>query len=298
MSDKKKLTLVVLAAGIGSRYGGIKQADSFGPSGEWLMDYGIYDALQAGFTKIVIITRKDLYDVLSGHLEKWWGKKVEIEFVFQTPPPQHPDRVKPWGTGQAVLSTQDAVKEPFAIINADDFYGRAAYMAMGKFLKGANPSMLEFSMVGYPLHETLSDAGSVARGICDIDKSGKLISVVEKTKILQQGKSIVNEENPEKPEILDPKGLVSMNFWGFTPAIFSELEKVWKEFYEKNKSDLKAEFYIPSGVTYLMQNKGATVKVLPDGRDWMGVTYSQEKDMVMEKLNSLVKKGEYPSKLA
>tara|TARA_R110000737_G_scaffold345162_1_gene373322 strand:- start:2700 stop:3635 length:936 start_codon:yes stop_codon:yes gene_type:complete len=291
-------SLVILAAGIGSRYGGIKQADSFGPSGEWLMDYGIYDSIQAGFTKVVIITRKDLRDVLYEHLNQWWGDKIEIEFVFQTPPAQHPDRVKPWGTGQAVLATKDVVKEPFAIINADDFYGRKAYLAMGKFLQSVDPTALHFSMVGYPLMETLSDAGSVARGICNVDAEGKLISVVEKTKILQSGANIVNEENVNNPEILDPKGFVSMNFWGFTPALFPELVGIWEEFYQANKNELKAEFYIPSAVTNLMQKKNAIVDVLPDGNDWMGVTYSQEKDMVMKKLHQLVNSGEYPSGLS
>lgn len=291
-------SLVVLAAGIGSRYGGIKQADSFGPSGEWLMDYGIYDAIQAGFTRVVIITRKDLHEVLSKHLNERWGNKIEIGFVFQTPPQQHPDRVKPWGTGQAVLATKDVVKEPFAIINADDFYGRKAYLAMGKFLQSVGPATLHFSMVGYPLMETLSDAGSVARGICNVDAAGKLVSVVEKTKILQSGEHVINEENEGSPEILDPKGFVSMNFWGFTPAIFPELEGIWQQFYAANKNELKAEFYIPSAVTHLMQNKEATVDVLPDGNDWMGVTYSQEKEIVTEKLRKLVSNGEYPSRLA
>ncbi len=291
-------SLVILAAGIGSRYGGIKQADSFGPSGEWLMDYGIYDAIQAGFTKAVVITRKDLHSVLYEHLNKWWGDKIEIKFAYQTPPEQHPERVKPWGTGQAVLATRDVVNEPFAIINADDFYGRKAYKAMGRFLQSVDPEALHFSMVGYPLMETLSDAGSVARGICHVDGNGKLISVVEKTKILQSGGNIVNEENEENPEILDPKGFVSMNFWGFTPALFPELVGIWDEFYQANRNELKAEFYIPSAVTYLMQNKGASVEVLPDGTGWMGVTYSQEKDMVMKKLHELVSSGEYPAKLS
>jgi hypothetical protein len=153
-------------------------------------------------------------------------------------------------------------------------------------------------MVGYPLMETLSDAGSVARGICNVDAAGKLISVVEKTKILQSGEHVINEENEGNPEVLDPKGFVSMNFWGFTPAIFPELEGIWQQFYSANKNELKAEFYIPSAVTHLMQNKEATVDVLPDGNDWMGVTYSQEKEMVTEKLRKLVSNGEYPSKLA
>lgn len=294
----KTTTLVVLAAGIGSRYGGIKQADSFGPSGEWLMDYGIYDAIKAGFTKVVIITRKDLYDTLASHLNDWWKGKIDLEFVFQTPPQQHPDRVKPWGTGQAVLSTKDVINEPFAIINADDFYGRKAYMAMGRFLQAVDPASLHFSMVGYPLKETLSGAGSVARGVCSIDSSGKLIAVVEKTKISAQGQDIVNEETDGQPEKLDANGLVSMNFWGFTPAIFPHLTNIWERFYQKNRNELKSEFYIPFAVTEMMENQQAVVDVLPDGADWMGVTYSQERDIVTEKLRQLVKAGHYPGKLA
>lgn len=293
----KATSLVVLAAGIGSRYGGIKQADSFGPSGEWLMDYAIYDAIQAGFTKAVIITRKDLYETLSEHLNEWWKGKIELSFVFQTPPLQNPERTKPWGTGQAVLATKEVVKEPFAVINADDFYGRKAYQAMGKFLQAVDPGTLNFCMVGYPLLETLSDAGSVARGICDIDADGNLISVVEKTKIFEAGDQIVNEEVEGKPEILNANGSVSMNFWGFTPAIFPELQNIWESFYSQNKEELKAEFYIPSAVTALMQNNGARVKVLAEGSGWMGVTYSQERELVTRKLRDLVQKGEYPQKL-
>lgn len=294
---RKEISLVVLAAGIGSRYGGIKQADSFGPSGEWLMDYAIYDAIQAGFTKAVVITRKDLYETLNAHLSEWWLGKINIEFVFQSPPPQHPDRTKPWGTGQAVLATKEVVKEPFAVINADDFYGRRAYQAMGVFLQNVDPLSLDFCMIGYPLMETLSDAGSVARGICDIDDQGKLISVVEKTKIFESGKNIVNEEEQGKPEILDANGSVSMNFWGFTPAIFPELSKIWEDFYSQQKYELKAEFYIPSAVTALMRRKGASVKVLEEGSGWMGVTYSQERDVVSGRLMQLVDSGEYPKKL-
>ncbi len=293
----KATSLVVLAAGIGSRYGGIKQADSFGPSGEWLMDYAIYDAIQAGFTKAVIITRKDLYDTLSTHLNEWWKGKIELSFVFQTPPRQKAERTKPWGTGQAVLATREVVKEPFAVINADDFYGRKAYQAMGKFLQAVDPAKLNFCMVGYPLIETLSDAGSVARGICDIDAAGNLISVVEKTKIFESEDHIVNEEEEGKPEILNANGSVSMNFWGFTPAIFPELQNIWEAFYEQNKDDLKAEFYIPSAVTALMQNNGASVKVLAEGNGWMGVTYSQERELVTNKLRRLVADGVYPEKL-
>ena len=294
---RKEKSLVVLAAGIGSRYGGIKQADSFGPSGEWLMDYAIYDAIQAGFTKAVIITRKDLYETLNAHLSEWWRGKIKIDFVFQSPPPQHPDRTKPWGTGQAVLATKEVVKEPFAVINADDFYGRRAYKAMGNFLQNVDPLSLHFCMIGYPLTETLSTAGSVARGICDIDNNGNLVSVVEKTKIFELGEDIVNEEEPGRPEILDPNGSVSMNFWGFTPAIFPELSKVWEDFYGQQKNDLKVEFYIPSAVTALMQRNGASVKVLEEGSGWMGVTYSQEKDEVSARLMQLVESGEYPRKL-
>lgn len=294
---RKEISLVVLAAGIGSRYGGIKQADSFGPSGEWLMDYAIYDAIQAGFTKAVIITRKDLYETLNAHLSEWWRGKIRLEFVFQSPPPQHLGRTKPWGTGQAVLATKEVVKEPFAVINADDFYGRKAYQAMGNFLQNVDPLSLDFCMIGYPLMETLSDAGSVARGICDIDDKGNLISVVEKTKIFESGENIVNEEEPGKPEILDANGSVSMNFWGFTPAIFQELSKIWEVFYSQHKNELKAEFYIPSAVTALMQRKGASVKVLEEGSGWMGVTYNQERDIVSARLKQLVDSGEYPKKL-
>lgn len=294
----KAKSLVVLAAGIGSRYGGIKQADSFGPSGEWLMDYAIYDAIQAGFNKAVIITRQDLYDTLAAHLNKLWKDRIAIEYVFQTPPPQHPERTKPWGTGQAILATRDVIKEPFAVINADDFYGRQAYLAMGRFLDGVDPAKLQFCMIGYPLLETLSDAGSVARGICDIDPHGNLVSVVEKTKIFASGDQIVNGEEAGKPEVLNPQGSVSMNFWGFTPAMFAELENIWNNFYALNKNELKAEFYIPSAVTALMQQHGATVKVVPEGTGWMGVTYSQERESVSDRLKKLVELGEYPRRLS
>ncbi|HNM32597.1 MAG TPA: NTP transferase domain-containing protein [Chitinophagales bacterium] len=292
-------TLVIMAAGMGSRYGGVKQAASFGPSGEWLMDYAIYDAQQAGFKDVVIITRTDLLVDMQEHLQKIWGNRIPIQFAIQQPPADaNPDRTKPWGTGQAILATKELVKNPFVVINADDFYGREAYQSIHKLLSACKAEEPLFALVGYPLQNTLSDIGSVSRGVCTLDKNNKLISITEMTQIDMHNGKLQNENSDGSFTDIPINSYASMNFWGFTCFLFDELETQWKAFYEKNRNEPKAEFLIPTVVSTMMKAGKVEVQLLPDGRDWCGVTYSEEKDLVIAALRNKINQGIYPSDLS
>jgi hypothetical protein len=292
-------TLVIMAAGIGSRYGGVKQADSFGPSGEWLMDYAIYDAQRAGFNDVVIITRKDLLEDMQAHTQKIWGSKIPIYFAIQEPPPDaNPERTKPWGTGQAILATRTLVKNPFAVINADDFYGKEAYQSIHAFLSGVQKDERVFSLVGYPLKNTLSDIGSVSRGVCRLNEKNELISITEMTKISMVGNVLKNENDDKSFTEIPMDSFASMNFWGFTLFLFEELERQWEAFYQKNRNELKAEFLIPTVVSKMMKENTVKVVLLPDGTDWCGVTYSEEKDMVINAIRNKIAAGVYPENLS
>ena len=292
-------TLVIMAAGIGSRYGGVKQADSFGPSGEWLMDYAIYDAITAGFSDVVIITRKDLVDLMDAHMQEIWQGKVKVQYAIQQPPANaNPERTKPWGTGQAILATKELVKNPFVCINADDFYGKEAYIAMHNFLSKLDNNENKFSLVGYPLENTLSDIGTVSRGVCKLNENNELESITELTKI-DFFDNVLRNENDDKSYTQIPfNSFASMNFWGFTCFLFDELESQWQAFYEANKNEPKAEFLIPTVVSKMMNEGKIKVQLLPDGKDWCGVTYSEEKDLVIASLRNKIKEGIYPEKLS
>ncbi|HNY55513.1 MAG TPA: NTP transferase domain-containing protein [Chitinophagales bacterium] len=292
-------TLVIMAAGMGSRYGGVKQAASFGPSGEWLMDYAIYDAQQSGFDDVVIITRKDLLNDMQEHMDKIWGTKLPIRFALQQPPADaNPERTKPWGTGQAILATKELVKNPFVVINADDFYGREAYVSMHHFLSNCESNEPTFSLVGYPLENTLSDIGSVSRGVCTLNENNELVSITEMTQIDLRAGKLQNENADGTFTDIPANSYASMNFWGFTCFLYGELQNQWEIFYDKYCDEPKAEFLIPTVVSTMMKQGKVKVQLLPDGKDWCGVTYSEEKDLVIATLRSKIADGVYPDDLS
>jgi choline kinase len=302
----KKPTLLILAAGMGSRYGGLKQIDSVGPSGETIMDYSIYDAIRAGFDKVVFIIRKDFEEAFREKIVAKYEGKIKIELAFQDPLdlPEgctFPEgREKPWGTAHAIRSARNVIDAPFAAINADDFYGTDAFMQLGKVLAdidcAAEPK--QFAMVGYRLDQTLSENGSVARGICEVADDGKLIGVTEMTKIVQKADgTIQNEEDPENPNPLKGDCRVSLNLWGFTPALFDGMEERFAQWFKEHEGQLKAEWYIPFYVDELVKAGKATVDVIPTNSCWFGVTYREDKPVVVEAIQKMVNEGIYPTKL-
>ncbi len=301
-----KPTLLLLAAGMGSRYGGLKQLDGLGPNGETIMDYSIYDAIQAGFGKIVFVIRKDFeQDFRDKVLSKYEGH-IPAEIVFQSLD-KLPEgfnvpegRVKPWGTNHAVMMAADVIKEPFCVINCDDFYNRDAYMVMGKFLSELpEGSKNDYAMVGFRVGNTLSENGTVARGICSKDDKGNLTTVVERTEIMRVEGPVCYKDEEGKWVAVDDNTPVSMNMWGFTPDYFKYSIDYFKEFLSNpaNISNLKAEFFIPLMVNKLINEKTATVKVLDTTSKWFGVTYAADRDAVVARIQSLIDEGLYPEKL-
>ena len=301
-----KPTLLLLAAGMGSRYGGLKQLDGLGPNGETIMDYSIYDAIQAGFGKIVWVIRKDFeQDFREKILSKYEGH-VPCELVFQgidslpegfTVPE---GREKPWGTNHAVLMAMSAIKEPFCVINCDDFYNRDCFKVIGKFLSELpEGSKNTYAMVGFRVGNTLSENGTVARGICSKDENGNLTTVVERTEIERHGSEIQYKVEQGEWVTVDDNTPVSMNVWGFTPDYFEYSEAYFREFLSdpKNMQNLKSEYFIPLMVNKLINDKTATVKVLDTTSKWFGVTYSADRPSVVAKIQSLVDEGVYPEKL-
>jgi len=298
-----KPTLIILAAGMGSRYGGLKQVDALGPNGETIIDYSVFDAMRAGFGKVVFVIRRDIEKDFMDVFGKRFKGKVPFEVVFQELDmlPEGfacpPDRTKPWGTAHAVWVARKAVKEPFAAINADDFYGADAFQVMAKTL--SNPSIKEGSyfMVGYRLGNTLSEQGSVSRGVCTTDNNSILQTVVERTHIERvNGKVCYQNEQKENVEV-DENLPVSMNFWGLTPDFFDRTESMLSGFLSGSIANAKAEFYIPTVVNKLIGDKKANCEVLPTSAEWFGVTYPGDKPMVVERLKDLVAKKQYPSPL-
>lgn len=299
----QKPTLLILAAGMGSRYGGIKQMDHFGPNGETIIDYSIYDALKAGFGKIVFIIRKDFSEAFESIFnEKLAGRDVEVQYVYQGLDSFLGDhklpegRQKPWGTAHAVLCAKDAVKEPFAVINADDFYGADVYEKMATFLT-EECSEKRYSVLGYELGKTLSDHGSVSRGVCRLDEIGNLDTITERTKIVRSGEQCVYTDEEGQEHILPPATPVSMNFWGFHANIFGLSEKLFDTFLKEHGTDAKSEFLIPSVVDYFIANKLGTVKVIPTSEQWFGVTYQEDAPVVRKSLQDLIARGVYPENL-
>lgn len=302
-----KPTLFLLAAGMGSRYGGLKQLDGLGPNGETIMDYSIYDAIQAGFGKLVFVIRKDFEKDFRDKIISKYEGHIPCELVFQSLDDlpegfKCPEgRVKPWGTNHAVLMGKDVIKEPFCVINCDDFYNRDAFMAIGKFLSELpEGSKNRYAMVGFRIGNTLSENGSVARGICGKDAEGNLTDVVERTEIMRVNDVIsYKDENGEWQPVGGENVPVSMNMWGFTPDYFAYSEEYFKEFLSnpKNMENLKAEFFIPLMVDKLINEGTATVKVLDTTSKWFGVTYAADRDAVVAKIQSLIDEGVYPAKL-
>ncbi|NPD92642.1 nucleotidyltransferase [Xylanibacter muris] len=301
-----KPTLLLLAAGMGSRYGGLKQLDGLGPNGETIMDYSIYDAIKAGFGKIVFVIRKDFeQDFRDKVLSKYEGH-VPVELCFQSldalPEGFHcpEERVKPWGTNHAVMMAKDCIKEPFCVINCDDFYNRDAFMVIGKFLSELPEGCTnKYAMVGFRVGNTLSENGSVARGICSKDKDENLTTVVERTEIMRVDGPICYKDEDGKWIEVEDNTPVSMNMWGFTPDYFEHSVNYFKEFLsdEKNMKNPKAEFFIPLMVNKLINEETATVKVLDTTSKWFGVTYAADRQSVVDKIQSLVDSGVYPDKL-
>lgn len=298
-----KPTLFVLAAGMGSRYGGLKQLDPLGPNGETIMDYSIYDAIKSGFGKVVFVIRKDFeQDFREKILSKYEGH-IPVEVVFQSTdklPDGYtcpPDRTKPWGTNHAVLMGKDVIKEPFAVINADDFYGRDAFEVMARELERPRTGKGDYCMVGFRVGNTMTENGSVARGVCST-KDGLLTSVVERTAIsYDKDHNIVFTDENGEVQTLDPKTPVSMNLWGFTPDYFDFSEREFKKFLDKDINTPKAEFFIPLAIDTLINSGEATVKVLDTTSKWFGVTYAADRDGVVKKFAELHADGTYPSKL-
>lgn len=300
MSTNNKLTLLVLAAGMGSRYGGIKQIDGFGPNGETIMDYSLFDAIRSGFTKVVFIVREEIKETVKEiFLPKLKGK-VEVDFVVQaldTLVPkeyQNPERQKPWGTGHAMLCAKDVIHEPFAVINADDFYGQEAFQNVAVFFRSSNNA--DHALVGYTLKNVLSDFGSVSRGVGEEDANGYLTSVVERTNVSRvDGKIMAKEKDGDV--ILNPEAKTSMNFWGFHPSIFPATERMFHNFLKENSSNIKSEFFIPLIANELVRSGEGKIKVISGGSTWFGVTYKEDKEAVSQKIRDLVNQGEYPAKL-
>ena len=298
----KKLTLVVLAAGMGSRYGGLKQIDTFTSQGDTIIDFSIYDALQAGFQKFVFVIRKSIEKDFRATIDNKLKNKAEVEYVFQevnNVPEKYKNskREKPWGTGHAVLMTKNVVNENFAIINADDFYGREAFNDIAKQLIETKENSFEFCMIGYALKNTISENGYVSRGECFVNKEGYLTNVIERTRIETIDGFLKFEDEKGKMVSIDKETTVSMNIWGFTTNYFEYGEKLFLDFLEKNKENLKAEFYLPFIVNSLLASKKATVKVLKSKAKWFGVTYNEDKENVKKEIKKLKEAGVYPINL-
>ncbi|MCD7938277.1 MAG: nucleotidyltransferase [Tannerellaceae bacterium] len=298
-----KPTLIVLAAGMGSRYGGLKQLDGLGPNGETIMDYSIFDAIRGGFGKLVFVIRKTFEQDFREKIISKYESHIPVEVVFQdldnlpegfTCPE---GREKPWGTNHAVLMGKDVIKEPFAVINADDFYGRDSFEVLGKALTEMAGKENDYCMIGYRVGNTLSESGSVARGVCETNEEGYLTGVVERTAIEKiDGEIQFTDENGDTI-ILDENTPVSMNMWGFTPDYFNYSEAAFVEFLKNNMDNLKSEFFIPLVVNELITTGKATVKVLDTTSKWFGVTYAADRQGVVDKIQALVDAGEYPEKL-
>ena len=300
MSDQASPTLLVMAAGMGSRYGGLKQIEAVGPGGETIIDYSIHDAMRAGFGKLVFIIRKDIEEPFKEVVGSRFEKRIAVEYVFQSLDKipagfQVPaGRSKPWGTTQAILMAADAIHEPFAVINADDFYGAESYQVLSKHLQGGTG---DFAMVGFVLRNTLSEFGTVARGVCRVGGDGFLEQVVELTSIARDGDHAKNTDSDGKVTVLTGDESVSMNMFGFTPQVFGKLEEHFKKFLEASGGDLKKECYIPSTVNEMLLAGQARVKVLRSNDSWFGVTYREDHASVVESIQRLIKAGKYPERL-
>jgi hypothetical protein len=293
-------TLLILAAGMGSRYGGLKQIDPVGPAGETIMDYSIYDALRAGFGKLVFVIRRDIEAPFRQSIGARFEKQIPVQYVFQEMSELPPGfsvpagRTKPWGTGHAILMADKTIKEPFAAINADDFYGANSFRILAEHLcQGGD----DYAMVGFELRKTLSEFGSVARGVCRTVGNDYLESVTELTKIERDGTGAKYTDAAGVVHSMSGQETVSMNFWGFTPVVFQQLRELFVKFLEKSQQEEKSEFYIPMAVGELVQTKRARCKVLRTPDSWSGVTYREDRPRTVESIRQLIARGDYPERL-
>ena len=288
-----------MAAGIGSRYGGLKQIDPVGPHGETIIDYSIFDALRAGFGKLVFIIRQDIEDSFKEAIGRRFEQRLPVEYVYQEldklPPgfTVPPGRKKPWGTTHAILIAEDVVREPFAAINADDFYGANSYKVLAGHLSSGSA---DYAMVGFILRNTLSDHGSVARGVCEVDGQGCLKSVIELTKIEKTGTGAQHTEHGHTHQLTGDE-LASMNMWGFTPAVFQQLRPLLVAFLKEHGQQEKSEHYIPTAINALVKTEQARVQVLRTPDSWFGVTYKEDRPSVVSSIRELIARGDYPEKL-
>jgi NDP-sugar pyrophosphorylase family protein len=296
-----KPTLVILAAGMGSRYGGLKQLDEIGPNGEAIIDYSLFDAIRAGFGKVVFVIREDFSEEFKERFASKLDGQIETEYVYQAPDKipagiaTNPEREKPWGTGHAFLMAEQVVNDPMAVINADDFYGTEAYSEMAKFLASSDDEK-EYCMVGYKLQNTLSEFGSVSRGVCETDSNGLLTTINERTKIQPEENGIFYYDNDVKHP-LTGKETVSMNFWGVKPELFSKMRRGFEEFLTNEGMELKSEFFFPFFIDEIIQKGEAVTKVLTCDSPWFGVTYQEDKPFVQGRIKELIAEGAYPEKL-
>jgi NDP-sugar pyrophosphorylase family protein len=298
------MTLFILAAGMGSRYGGLKQIDPFTENGEFIIDFSIYDAIKAGFDRVVFVIKEENYEAFKETVGQRVEDKIKVEYVFQglntlVPADKIPaDRVKPWGTTHALYCAKDVLNDSFIVINADDFYGRDAFFKAAEFLKSQTEDSTHFCMVGYHLGNTLTDNGSVARGVCQATEEGYLDQIVERTKLFkEEGGANFTEDNGEVIHYSNDT-IVSMNFWGFTPRVFKGLEEDFVQFInDASKEPLKSECLLPNTIGKMMKAGECDVKVLTTTAKWFGVTYSEDKPDVIAKLQALIASGEYPNGL-
>ena len=294
-------TLLILAAGMGSRYGGLKQIDGIGPNQEPIIEYSIYDAINSGFGKIVFVIRREFDQAFRSRFDKF-SNKIKIEYAYQevnlnVEGIATVDRTKPWGTSHAVLVAKELIKEPFAVINADDYYGAGSFKLISDFLtQDCSPSLM--AMVGYTLYNTLSKHGTVNRGVCKVDADNNLIEVIERTKIAEQNGVVNYNVGADQPlGTIDRNSSVSMNYWGFHPSIFTEIEKGLYNFMRANSNNPTAEYYIPNIVTDMIVRKQIAVRVIPTNDNWFGVTYKEDKPMAVASINKCISEGIYPLKL-
>ncbi|MCX6251981.1 MAG: sugar phosphate nucleotidyltransferase [Bacteroidetes bacterium] len=297
-------TLVILAAGIGSRYGSLKQLDKIGPSGETIIDYSVYDAIQAGFVKVIFVIRKSLEKEFNKEFVNKLKNKISVDYVLQeidSVPDGiivSPNREKPWGTGHAVMMANEKINGPFAVINADDFYGRGAFVSLANYYENWSPDYEnDYCMVGYIIANTLSDHGTVSRGICKTDRFSNLVEVVEQKHLERTPQGITCKNETGTYNVIPEDTMVSMNFWGFTPSFLRYLTTGFKEFITENAQDNKSEFYIPTMVNNLVKSKRASVKILNCYEQWFGITYKPDRDLVVAKIRELVDKKIYPANL-
>lgn len=297
-----KPTLLILAAGMASRYGSMKQVDGFGPNGETIIDYSIYDAIKAGFGKVSFIIREEFAEPFKAIFEPKLAGRIETDYIYQSYDlkpfgiDKNIERAKPWGTAHAVISARDQVKEPFCVVNADDFYGFDAFKKMADFLN-TEVADDKFSIIGYQVDKTLSDYGTVSRGVCEVDENQNMVAIKERLKVYFAKDGSVVYEDGDKEIPLASDTPVSMNFWGFTPAVFKLTEPLFKTFVEKNENDPKAEFFIPLIGDELIKSGEASFKVIPTDAKWFGVTYKEDKPIVQKSISDLVANGTYPEKL-